>query len=298
MERLITFLPDMSASFDYADEELQGFPIVTSESNTNDFDTFISHYHWHQDLGLMIVQYGTVEYFVNGRNVSVNAGEGLFVSSCRLHSCLSPEIGERQVLAIHISPNAFFTRTSPGLKYFARKFNFGNIDYIHLDHSEPWHKEVIEAAYELHKSMPQVLDDPLFVMGYSVRLIHLIGQHIEDIDPSVEDNNDQLLFLEMTRYVQDHYHQKMRIDDIGESVHISRSKTYHLFDHYAHMSPNTYLTNYRLTKSIELLRDSANAVAEIAAMCGFQSASYFTSVFRKEKGMTPMKYREKYRRNK
>jgi len=55
----------------------------------------------------------------------------------------------------------------------------------------------------------------------------------------------------------------------------------------------SYLTEYRISKSIELLADSSRSMTEIAWKCGFSGSSYFTETFRKRLGCTPTEYREK-----
>ena len=54
-----------------------------------------------------------------------------------------------------------------------------------------------------------------------------------------------------------------------------------------------YLTNYRLEKSIEYLHHSSHSITDIALLCGFNSSSYFTEVFRRELRCTPSEYKVK-----
>ena len=291
MDNNLTLLPDLSGHFSYTDAEMNDFPIFTNEPTLNDYRSFATQYHWHPDLALVLVLIDSSVFFVNGNTVTVKAGEAIFINSRRLHCCLSPEIKPGQHLAVRIKPDAFLTRTTVGKNYFERKFGFGNVDYIHFDNSEPWHREVIDLALDLHAKMQNVTNEPLPVMAAVVNLVYIIGSHIDDVYLDDNESADQILFLEMTRFVQDNYKQKILIADIANSTHVSRAKTYQLFERFAHMSPNTYLTNYRLAKSMDYLQSTNLSVLEIAALCGFQSPSYFTSVFRKEKGVTPKEYR-------
>jgi len=52
-------------------------------------------------------------------------------------------------------------------------------------------------------------------------------------------------------------------------------------------TPNNYLFQYRIQKSREMLRETKRPICEIAFACGFQTASYFSYVFRKEMGIIP-----------
>ncbi|WP_442913672.1 helix-turn-helix domain-containing protein [Lacrimispora sp.] len=55
---------------------------------------------------------------------------------------------------------------------------------------------------------------------------------------------------------------------------------------------NNYLFQYRIQKGREMLRETKRPICEIAIACGFQTASYFSYVFRKEMGIIPQDFRK------
>ena len=57
-------------------------------------------------------------------------------------------------------------------------------------------------------------------------------------------------------------------------------------------TPILYLTEFRIEKAKQELLTGDKAIVDIAFSCGFESASYFNRVFRKQTGMTPMEYRK------
>ena len=52
-----------------------------------------------------------------------------------------------------------------------------------------------------------------------------------------------------------------------------------------------YVTQYRIEKSKELLKDTRLPLSDIPGMVGFEEQSYFTRVFRSIVGLSPGKYR-------
>ena len=60
------------------------------------------------------------------------------------------------------------------------------------------------------------------------------------------------------------------------------------------MNISHYITLYRIQKAKELLRDFQNKVYDVAYQTGFNDARYFSQVFKKETGLTPTQYREKF----
>ncbi|WP_231507777.1 helix-turn-helix domain-containing protein [Bacillus sp. UNC41MFS5] len=98
---------------------------------------------------------------------------------------------------------------------------------------------------------------------------------------------------EMTGFIHHHYDHKITLDDIAAAGSICRSRCCELFSNHIGQTPNTYLVRYRIQKSCEMLLETNRSISEIAMVCGFQSASYFSYVFRKETGLTPQDYRKK-----
>jgi len=74
---------------------------------------------------------------------------------------------------------------------------------------------------------------------------------------------------------------------------INRSSCCDIFQLILNKTPVSYLTEYRLEKSIELLNIPSLSVTEIALLCGFTGSSYFAEIFHKKLGCTPSQYRKK-----
>ena len=59
-------------------------------------------------------------------------------------------------------------------------------------------------------------------------------------------------------------------------------------------SPLAYIRRVRLENAKALLRTGYYSVTETATRCGFDSVSYFSYTFRRETGVTPSAYRERF----
>ena len=55
---------------------------------------------------------------------------------------------------------------------------------------------------------------------------------------------------------------------------------------------NQYITYVRICHAEKLLTETNLSVTEIAEKCGFNGSNYFSSVFKKMKGMTPLMYKK------
>lgn len=59
---------------------------------------------------------------------------------------------------------------------------------------------------------------------------------------------------------------------------------------YFGTTPSAYLLDKRIAKAKELLRDGMHTVSEVSELLGFSSPAYFSSVFRKQTGVSPSAY--------
>lgn len=70
---------------------------------------------------------------------------------------------------------------------------------------------------------------------------------------------------------------------------MSKSKLYRKSTSLTGFSPNSLLREYRLLKSLDLLKTDRN-ISQTMFDCGFSSPSYFTKCFQKRFGMQPLNF--------
>ena len=99
----------------------------------------------------------------------------------------------------------------------------------------------------------------------------------------------------MVGFIQKNYTRKISLKEIALSGAVGQSKCCKLFAKYFGQTPNTYLNQYRLNKSLEYLQNSDLPITEIALSVGFSGASYYTELFRKCFGKSPTEFRKDYR---
>ncbi len=78
--------------------------------------------------------------------------------------------------------------------------------------------------------------------------------------------------------------------DFCKIMSISKPQLYRKSIAATGMSPNTLLREYRLLKSLDLLRNEDRNISQITFETGFSSPSYFTKCFQKRFGLQPQTY--------
>ena len=95
----------------------------------------------------------------------------------------------------------------------------------------------------------------------------------------------------MVGFIQKNYKKKISLAEIAASGAVGESKCCRLFAKYFSQSPNQYLNQYRLNKSLDLLLNTDLPITEIALCTGFSGASYYAEMFRRWMGKSPREYR-------
>lgn len=78
---------------------------------------------------------------------------------------------------------------------------------------------------------------------------------------------------------------------LGHEVGASRAKFAKRFQDLLGSGPIEYLTQLRMTRAMEQLRDTRLPLARIAEQCGYESAAAFSKAFKKHSGNSPQQYR-------
>jgi len=105
------------------------------------------------------------------------------------------------------------------------------------------------------------------------------------------------LFERVSTYIHEYYYQSLSIASLAEQYNVNRNRLSYVFRKYAGMGPAEYLLNYRINIAQEMLFTSDASVQQIAQTVGIDDPFYFSRVFKKQLGISPTEYREKFINN-
>ena len=100
------------------------------------------------------------------------------------------------------------------------------------------------------------------------------------------------LISEIIRYVKSSYSRDLKVDEICKIFGCSRSYFSHTFKKKTGKSFREYLIDLRLDSAKRLLTLSSLNVTEIAYSVGFVDSNYFSNLFKKRHGVSPLVYRK------
>ena len=94
------------------------------------------------------------------------------------------------------------------------------------------------------------------------------------------------------KFIQGNYCNPIKVTDVADYVCINRSYLYTLFRTGVGMSPQQFLTTFRITKAAELLQLTQHPIESIALSCGYTDPLVFTKAFKQMKGVSPSVWRK------
>lgn len=167
-------------------------------------------------------------------------------------------------------------------------------------HMPIFHSEEHEALYACVKDMMEhktygVVNE-LRRVGQLYVFLSMITKE-NTIEKNVEKDNQYV--KRAMEYIQSNYHIPIKVSDVAEYVCINRSYLYSLFQETAKMSPQQFLSRFRISKAAELLLTSSLSIESICYSVGYKDPFVFTKAFKQITGMSPTMYRKekKYAEN-
>ena len=104
----------------------------------------------------------------------------------------------------------------------------------------------------------------------------------------------RLELVEIKNYLDEHYTEKIVLDDLAERYYINKYYLTKIFKETYDSTINGYIIAKRITRAKQLLRFTDMTVDEIGAAVGMGDANYFSRTFRKVEGISPREYRKQW----
>lgn len=95
-------------------------------------------------------------------------------------------------------------------------------------------------------------------------------------------------------FMKENYQESLTLNEISSTVHLNRSYLSTLFKKETGMNLMDYLQRCRIDEAKKLLERKELSIYQICECVGIVDATYFTKIFKKYEGKTPLEYRKSH----
>ena len=150
----------------------------------------------------------------------------------------------------------------------------------------------LKIAYSIYDDMSLLQMNTIAAAGGLMRLMAYIAQSRYDASPlrgasAGADSFERAMWAINANYQRNDFH----IEDVASFVGLSRSQLFRIFKAQCGRSPQTVLSELRLSHAKRLLSGTTLSLTEAALSSGFSSAARLGEVFRQTLDTTPTEYR-------
>lgn len=261
--------------------------------------------HWHEEVEIDVVREGTVSYQFGVKNITLKAGQAIFISPNILHSIRNSEYEHSTILSIVFHPDLIFRsdKSHTAQSYLTPVINDCSFDYRVFDPANMWDRSIISYLEDIITyNFSKEFGYELATIGALCQIWLLLLKNVKmtsGLDSYIpkerELSSDEVRIKDALIFIQNNYPDSISLDDIADSIHVSKSECCRLFKRAMKMTPFEYLMHYRILQAADqILKNQKGklSISELASLVGFNNTSYFNKLFKEYLGCTPSEYRK------
>ena len=173
---------------------------------------------------------------------------------------------------------------------------FGHV-FSYPSHEEGW--AVIEKRCEAYHVNDRMLKESIFsadviqeaYIRSAAQILHAVASYL--ILERMATLKEDLLAVRLDAYLSAHYTEKLNAVMVAEYLGIGKTQLYEFSQQLYGCGVAEHIRDLRMEKAKTLLREQKDLpLAEVAAQCGYGDYNYFITVFSRETGIAPGKWRD------
>jgi two-component system response regulator YesN len=160
---------------------------------------------------------------------------------------------------------------------------------IAIKNLETSNKEVSKDIPSLYK----MIETATHIKDLHELLEQVAGSIVNRINKYNKKSINQILQNAM-KYICNNYAMSITLNELADHTYVSTYYLSRMFKKELGKNFVEYLSEVRIEKAKELLKDNRYKTYEVAELVGIQDPHYFSKIFKKYVNMTPTEYKDKY----
>lgn len=263
----------MKIAYEYIPQE---YPVSIHSAYHKNSDDAGCYYHWHELIEIYYVVKGGVHLLTGNSSDWIRAGELGIVNWCEPHRSLGFEDGS-EFLVVKVDIHSHIFHHSLRNTRFNHRIPGTEDIHIVMDRMV---KETMNPDHETHN----------INLGYAAALMGLICRENEKLG-APQNSRDFQYTHSIFAFIHEHYSEKFSLQDIADTLGISKSHMCRTFMNHTGITINHYLNQTRCNAALHMISNGAS-VADAGMAVGFSDYNYFSRVFHKLMGFAPSKIKQ------
>lgn len=251
--------------------------------------------HTHEFIEIVYVLSGSMTHVIDGQKYKVKHGDILFMNYGCTHAFFSDE--EYSYVNILFSPelmseeivtpaNAFSVLSLTAFNDMRSESNYGKISFLGTER-----REIEDIVFAMLKEYSERKISWETVLGNYLNT--LIVKMLRKTEMGVEPSEIRDIWQKLSEYIDNNLDSKLTLNDLAQKCFYNPSYFSRIFKEKFKISFVEYITQKRLARAIELLKNTDVSVSEIGQRVGFSDNKSFYHAFSRCYHCTPSQYRKK-----
>lgn len=242
--------------------------------------------HFHNSYEIYYLIDGDTNYFIGDEIFHIHPGSVVFIPKGVLHKTDSEECLTNERFLININDSV----PDDDIKRILDTLCEERVVYIPQNEISFFNDLIfkIESEYDSGGKFRLAL-----MRSYISELLILILRKKIKYVPHLTEA--EKVIKNVSGYISENFGEELTLKSLSKRFAMSESYLSRKFKTVCGIGLNEYITYVRITKAESILKNEAASITDAASRCGFNDSNYFSSVFKKLKGITPLKYSAMYR---
>lgn len=226
-----------------------GYPVQVHYIELSQMYMHRVHWHWHGEIEVIIISQGRAELLTDDKQIKLETGHGILVNQNIMHAVRPvDEEADCSLYSVVFHPSFLFGfgNTLMSSKFLVPFISSPDMKIIHLDKRYSWQEIILDLinniiAVNLTKKYGYELLTKACLCQLWITLLEYVIPQNATKSNQITVSLDETRVKQAMTYIEEHYAEHITLEQLANSVHISKSECCRCFKRTLQMTPIEYL---------------------------------------------------------